>query len=404
MARIFGLGSAAAFIFATLAVACGTETADGTMDLPPREATQEEEPAPIEEPAPEPKAEEPAPAICNEQEASYEAERPKSNLVFVVDRSGSMKIKLPNGDTRWAATRAALYGILGKLPAMQTRASVMQFPQGDAPITCCSINSQNVVACNCSSVPAPTKRCDAATYKGAEPTELDAAALTSIRTQIDKTNNEFYWGTPLAAATAAGVNLQKASNNDGVKAVILLTDGAPTSCDTTANPDANADQFVIDAAKAGMANGETIRTYVIGVVDGANGNDARPDLLSKVAQAGGTARDASCAANNTCFYSASAANLQADLATAFEKIARDATDCTFELPPATSTTDLGKVNVTLSENGTQTTIARDQTKTDGWDFVDNQSRVKLYGKACAEASNVDVRVKVVLGCRTVTAP
>lgn len=395
MGRGVGIGSVAVVVFAACVAACGSEAAEGgTIDLPPRGAAAPDEPAP--EPAAAPAPEAPAPPLCNEQQASYEPQRPKSNILFVLDRSGSMQIRLPNGGTRWTATRDTLFSLLEALPAMNTRASVMQFPQGDAPVnSCCTINAQNQVACNCTSYPAPAKRCDPATYKAPAPMDLDAAAIASIEQSVNASSTAFYWGTPLAAAEAAAVGLQKASTNDGIKSIVLLTDGAPTSCDTTANPTANDPKLVVDAAKAGTAGAEKIRTFVIGVVDGANGNDARPDILAQVAEAGGTTR----------FFSVSAAQLQKDLAGALDRIAREATDCTFDLPPATSTTDLEKVNVTIHGASGTSTVPRDLAQAEGWDFQNGQTRIKLFGDACQKLKDdAAAKVNVVLGCKTVTAP
>jgi hypothetical protein len=389
MSRWFGVG-AVVVVFGSI-VACGSEQEAPTRTLPPRAEPAEEVAEPKEEPA----AEEPPPfeaALCSEQEASFEAKRPKSNILFLLDRSGSMQIKLPNGQTRWAATRTALFKMLDTLPKDEARASVMQFPQGDATVnSCCAINADNQVDCNCTSYPAPTKRCDAATYKAPAPMDLDATNIQTLKQSVNASNTSFYWGTPLAAAEQAGVNLQKASANDGIKSIILLTDGAPTSCDTTANPTANDPKFIVDAAKAGLT--DKIRTFVIGVVDGKNGNDARPDVLEQVATAGGT----------TKFFSVSAANLQMELGNALDQITREATDCTFDLPPATDTTDLAKVNVTLTTSAGTETVARDQAQAEGWDFQDGQTRLKLYGTACTKLqAEAAASVKVVLGCKTVT--
>ena len=390
MSRLFGVG-AVVMVFGSI-VACGSEEQGGKLALPPRNEPAEE----IAEPKEEAVAEEPPPfepVLCSEQEASFEAKRPKSNILFLLDRSGSMQIKLPTGETRWTATRDALFEMIDALPKADARASVMQFPQGDATVnTCCAIDASNQVDCNCTAYPAPAKRCDPATYKAPAPMDLDATNIAAIKKSVNASNTSFYWGTPLAAAEAAGVNLQKASANDGIKSIILLTDGAPTSCDTTANPTANDPKFIVDAAKAGLT--DKIRTFVIGVVDGKNGNDARPDVLEQVASAGGT----------TKFFSVSAGNLQMELGKALEQITREATDCTFDLPAATDTTDLDKVNVTLTTSSGTETVTRDQAQAEGWDFQDGQTRVKLFGTACTKlASEPAASVKVVLGCKTVTS-
>jgi Mg-chelatase subunit ChlD len=408
MRRLIGFLAA---VSTTWMLACGSEPFDGTplergAGEPVEEPAESEVTAEPEPEAPPPAPVAPAPVLCDEQKTSYEPQRPKSNILFAVDRSGSMQIKLPTGSTRWAATRTALFKMLDGLPKMNVRASVMQFPQGDATVnSCCSINAANEVSCNCTAYPAPTKRCDPATYKADAPMDLDATRIQSIKQSINASNTSFYWGTPLAAAETAAVNLQKASKNDGIKSIVLLTDGAPTSCETAANPTANDGKFVVAAAKAGMDSPDKIRTFVIGVVDGANGNDARPDVVSKVAEAGGTARSANCAANNTCFFSVSTAQLEKELGAALDRIAREATDCTFDLPAPGENHDVEKVNVAISTQAGAETVPRDTTQKEGWDYSADKKRIKLYGKACGTLqADAAAKVNVLLGCKTVTTP
>ena len=407
MARWIGIGSVALVVFAGCIAACGSDPELGRLkpaapqksdkpkaSVPEKAEAKEEAETPLET----------AP-LCAEQTASYEPQRPKSNILFALDRSGSMHIRLPNGGTRWTATRDALFSLVDSLQQSSTRMSVMQFPQGDATVnSCCRIDAANEVVCDCASYPAPTKRCNPATYTASSPMVLDASGIASIKNTVNASNAEFYWGTPLAAAETAAVNLQKASPNDGVKSIILLTDGAPTSCETSATDPANDPRYVIDAAKAGLAAKEQIRTFVIGVVDGNTG--ARPDILSQVAEAGGTARSTECAANNTCFYSVSAGQLQKELGEALARIAREATDCTFDLPAAEATSDPEKVNVTVTGKSGTATVARDQAQKQGWDYVQNgNTRIKLFGDSCKQVQSDDgVKVNVVFGCKTVETP
>src|SRR5690606_25843643 len=131
---------------------------------------------------------------------------------------GSMHIPVPNGGTRWTATRDALFALLDKLKTKNARASVMQFPQGDPSLhSCCGINANDQVVCNCSIYPAPAKRCSPSTYAVPLPMELDAKGLSGIRASVNASNASFYWGTPLAAALTAAVDAQRLSKSDGIK-------------------------------------------------------------------------------------------------------------------------------------------------------------------------------------------
>jgi hypothetical protein len=381
-------------VLAASIVACGSES-DPQQPAPAPQGGQQTTP-PAESPVVTPTN---APELCSEQAATYEPQRPATNILFVVDRSGSMHIRLPNGGTRWTATRDALFSVVERLPATNARASVMMFPQGDKPITCCNISAANAVACNCVTVPEPATRCDATTYDVAQPQDLDAAAIARIKASIQASDNEFYWGTPLAAGLGAAVAAQKASTQDGVNAVVILTDGAPTSCDTPTNLGANDIGLVVAAAAAGMADKEhAVRTFVLGVMDGATGAEAT--LLSKIAVAGGTSRYAGCEAKNDCAYSIEAKDLQETLAKTLDGIARDATDCTFDVPPAATTPD--KINVTLLRGTAYATVNRDEAHAAGWDFLPGNTQFKLYGAACKAFRDDDkARVNVVVGCSTV---
>ena len=117
---------------------------------------------------------------------------------------------------------------------------------------------------------------------------------------------------------------------------MLITDGNPTSCDTTADPGANDIQRVADAAAVGMAAATPVRTYVIGVIDGEGGTlGASEANMSLIAEAGGTARYAGCEANADCAYPVNVGNFSADLKAALDAIALQAFSCTFDVPEVT---------------------------------------------------------------------
>jgi len=339
--------------------------------------------------------------VCPDATGTYPAQKAAGNVLFLMDRSGSMQIKLGSGDTRWQDTKTGLFDLLGALPSSM-RAGAMMFPQGDAPISCCWISSTtNDVACSCGTGELPDihPRCDVPTYSVPVPVSALGPAQTSdIEAYISGSDEDFYWGTPLAAALTAAIDAQAASTQDGTKSVVLLTDGYPTSCDSTQDPGANDIQRVIDAAAAGEKQG--VRTFVLGVIDGNKG--ARADYLSPIAEAGGTARTANCSATDDCFYALNNQTFAQDIKSAFDQIELQAFDCSFELPkPNGGAPDLSKINVQLeTQNGTQV-LARDTTHQDGWDFLPNQTHIQLYGGACttikADAQN---HVDIVVGCTT----
>jgi len=365
--------------------------ADPTLSLPP---------AVEQDAAPPPATNDAGPPLCPDATGTYPAQAAAGNVLFLMDRSGSMQIKLTSGDTRWKATKTGLFDLLGALPG-STRAGAMMFPQGDSPIGCCWISSTaNDVACSCASgeLPGIHPRCDVPTYQVPVPVaSLGPSQVSDVEAYITSSDADFYWGTPLAPALTAAIDAQVASQLDGTKSVVLLTDGYPTSCDSTSDPGANDIQRVIDAAAAGTQEG--VRTFVLGVIDGDKG--ARADYLSPIAQAGGTARTANCQTTDDCFYALNNATFATDLKAALDQIELQAFDCSFALPQTQGTPDLSKVNVQLvTSQGTQT-LSRDTTHAGGWDFLPNQTHIQLYGDACttikADPAN---EVDIVLGCVT----
>ncbi len=351
-------------------------------------------------PPPPPVVDDAGPPLCPDATGTYPAQKAAGDVLFLMDRSGSMQIKLTNGDTRWKATKAGLFNLLQTLPT-STRAGAMMFPQGDSPISCCWIStSTNDVTCSCATgqLPGINPRCEVSTYQvPVGVSSLDAMQVSDIEAYISSSDASFYWGTPLASALTAAIDAQVASPLDGAKSVVLLTDGYPTSCDSTQDPTANDIQHVIDAAAAGAQQG--VRTFVLGVIDGTKG--ARADYLSPIAEAGGTARSSTCSGTDDCFYALNNKTFTQDLKSALDQIELQAFDCSFMLPATQGKPDLTKLNVEIETTQGTSVVARDTTHTNGWDFLPNQTHIQLYGQACttikADETN---KVDIVLGCTT----
>jgi hypothetical protein len=339
--------------------------------------------------------------ICADATGTYPAQPAAGNVLFLMDRSGSMQIQLTNGDTRWKATKSGLFDLIGALPS-STRAGAMMFPQGDKPISCCWISpTENDVTCSCATgeLPGIDPRCEESTYSApVGVSSLGPQQTSDIEAYISSSDADFYWGTPLAPALVAALDLQAQSTLDGTKSVVLLTDGYPTSCDSTSDPGANDIQRVIDAATAGSKQG--VRTFVLGVIDGTKG--AKPDYLSPIAEAGGTQRTPTCSGTDDCFYALNNQTFAQDLKAALDQIELQAFDCSFEIPQTQGgTPDLTKLNVQIETSQGTNVVSRDTTHQNGWDFVSNQTHVQLYGNACttikADAAN---KVDIVVGCVT----
>lgn len=369
----------------------------------------EEAAAPEEDTAPPPPVEEKdagpetaPPPVCSAATGVYAATPTAHDVLFLLDRSGSMHAKVASGATRWQAAQKALSSLLDAV-SDTTRAGLDMFPRGDKPITCCWIDpATNYTDCNCATgeLPTGTKRCAATTYSPAlvPLATLGDAQKAAIRSTIAASDAEFYWGTPMKAALSGAIQKQAMIDLDGSRSVVLITDGEPTSCNTT---DDNIDA-VVTVAKGGTELAKPVSTYVVGVIDGKLAANAAN--LSKVAVAGGTKRADGCEATNSCFYAVDAKSFEADITKAFKDIEMKAFSCTFDVPKlASGAPDFDKVNVSLKKSdGTSSTVAHDATRTDGWEFVEGSSKVKLYGSACtAVKADTKTQVEIVLGCKTI---
>ena len=348
-----------------------------------------------------------APAVCPDATDVYQVEAAPSNVLFLFDRSGSMHLKIDPSTTRWVAAKAGLFALIDDLPA-DTNAGIQTFPRGDAPVDCCVITADNDIDCGgCATgeLPGPANRCDATLYSDPAVAvgALDASQRQEIKDAISTSDEEFYWGTPLAPALAGAIDSQVAAAAYGVSSVVLITDGNPTSCDTTADPGANDIQLVADAAAAGLAAATPVRTYVIGVIDGEGGTlGASEANMSLIAEAGGTARYAGCEANADCAYPVNVGNFSADLKAALDAIALQAFSCTFDLPEVTGgTPDYNAVNITVTIDNQTTTIPKDTKHKNGWDYLSGKETVQVYGAACETLKGApEAKVEVVVGCTT----
>ena len=349
----------------------------------------------------------PTPPWCPDASSVTEVSPAQTNLLFVLDRSGSMHLRVTDTDTRWSLTKAGLADILQTLPS-DTAAGLAMFPAGDAPVTCCAITSGNYIdcgACPSGALPGTTERCDPATYAslGVSVAPLDSSQVSSIMAYASSADDEFYWGTPLAPAMQGELEGVSQRALPGVSSVVLLTDGLPTSCNTTADPGANDIQRALDAVAAGASAG--VRTYVVGIDAEASSTDPATDLatnLSALASAAGTEKYVGCEQNQDCAYVVNSDNFEQALNDALQAIALDAMSCAFDLPDVQGgQPDYDQVNITVQSGGQDYTIPRDSAHHDGWDYLPGNQQVQLYGQSCDMLKNdADAKVSMVVGCTT----
>ncbi len=300
-----------------------------------------------------------------------------AQLMFVIDRSGSMAFSLdgrqpdrfgnlpPGVLSRWDTLRDALFQTITPFDnalAMGAKFYPEASPPGPAPAD---------------------EACRTDVGVGIAPARGNVKDIINVFDTTDPNG-----GTPTSEALRLAA--QYINGTRGVaRTMILATDGAP-NC----NGDLDAERCTCTAASGNCASapgGEfncldevrsisvvrdifqnmKIPVYVIGI-----GSTERPEflkVLDDMAVAGGRPR-----ATTPRHYNV---QTSADLTAALGSISDSIAKCTYLTPSAP--TDPNAINVEI--NGT--TIARDPTHTNGWDWVDQTfGTLAFFGPACVVAS------------------
>lgn len=332
-----------------------------------------------------------------------------ANLLFIVDRSGSMKCNLPqdvaqettqyceshpatldpNFPSKWQLTVTALESALKTLQqGGDVSAGLAVFPKDSSN---CGVNTTPNV---------PIKK-------------LDATWVSTISKFLD---GETPGGsTPLAGADINGYAymLSQWKNLPGNKFVVLLTDGFET-CSPSSLPDLYAPK----TGEVAKATSIGIHTFVIGVPGSEDGRA----LLSEIAFLGDTANDPqNCEhqdpppmspapgdnVGNCHFDMTTSSNFSQDLQNALNKISGTVLSCELDVPKNASGggVDPNKVNVTINGNlvqpDNQAPSPTCNPGAEGWQYNDaTKSKIELCGQACTNAKKANATVQVVLGCPT----
>jgi len=329
-------------------------------------------------------------------------DRVPANMLFVIDRSGSMNCNPPPTQTssqcegspqkqnsalnsKWEDTRIALEAALDQLQAQPNIAvGVNMFPRDSV----CAVTGTPNIQVN----------------------PLDATQLSGIKAffgTVDPAGR-----TPLAGATILSYNhllgQLRAGNLTGNKFVVLITDGFETCA-----PSELGKLVATDVPNA--FDQLNIRTFVIG----APGSEGARSLLSQVAKAGGTASSAGCIADpggsadvGDCHFDLTNVSSPQDFANqlsqALADISGSVLTCDFDIPtsPTGDKVDPDKVNVVVTPEGQPgISLLRDDadcdTTADGWQYSADGSKIVLCGAACDKAKADGSSVQILLGCPSV---
>jgi hypothetical protein len=292
--------------------------------------------------------------------ASAKAELKRVDLVFMLDRSGSMGDGV-NGDpaVKWNPVTAALEGFFADPASKGISASLQYFPLSDM--------------------------CNSSAYYFASVPLTALPDATSFQTSISQTTPAGQTPTLPAITGAIDYAKDQAAADTGARvAIVLVTDGEPDACMSS----------VINVSTAVAKVATTIPTYVIGV------GDAIPSL-DMIAQMGGTVMP-------TFVSTTSPAQTTADFQKALDDIRGLTLTCSFVIPPPANGMDIdfNNVNVVYTPGGAPATTLKynkDCTGGTGWHYDDpsKPTRVDICATDCdtVRADRMGA-IDIVFGCAT----
>lgn len=318
---------------------------------------------------------------CKDGEFAFELA--VTQLMFVIDRSGSMSFSLdgddeaPRGAWRWTALANALRQTITSFDG-EIAMGAKFFPE---PLD----RRDNADA---------ARACRVDTGVGISPALGNASTILSV---FDRTTP--LGGTPTAEAVRSAASFLRGTRSVA-RAIVLATDGAPncnagldpeicrctSQASCTADPDLGRyscldDARAIDSVRR-TATTDRIPVYVIGI--GSNEDPEFFDVLEQMAVAGGRAR-----ATAPRHYPAQS---ESDLTSALTTIRDSVARCTYLTPSAPTDPD----DIAVQIDGQR--IPRDVSKQNGWDWVDREyGEIAFFGPACERAQGAASRAAAVSG-------
>lgn len=265
-----------------------------------------------------------------------------ADVLFVVDRSGSMTLRTLDGATRWNALVSAVRAVLPPLDASMSMGLII-FPDADA----CMVPSSPVVPI------AP----------------MSAGRIATALAQRGPFQTAY---TPTYAALQTAEQHLRTTPSTRRRFIVLATDGAP-NCGT------GPTQVISQIAR--IRTTYNVDTFVLGI---PGGDLSLYPSLNTMAIAGGRARTGSIR-----FYDAGST---AQLEAALRSITSATRACTWRFATTPSRPDM----VTVQFDGR--IVPRDGTN--GWIFTDGTNReIRFNGMSCAQVTDGTVRtVSAGFGC------
>jgi hypothetical protein len=319
-----------------------------------------------------------------------------TNVLFLIDRSGSMSCNLPPATTsaaceqmpvkvdaaqpsKWEIVRDALKTAIAALPE-GARAGITYLSNDDV----CGVQSRPDVAL----------------------AAVDATHIGALESSLNAVQPK--GGTPLVGGLIlAFKHLNPDQTPDlpsGNRFVLLLTDGEE-SC-------AKEETARLLEQELPKARTASITTFVIGVP----GSEVNRAFLSQLAFAGGTASRPDCARGGAdptlgdCHFDMTRdGDLAAALSSALAAIGGRALSCEIPVPQPTEggTLNYDEVNVVYGDQagGEEQLIAQDAARpcdggANGWQYDADKRNIHLCGQACSAVQRA-TSLRIALGCESV---
>jgi hypothetical protein len=366
-------------VWAIAVVSCGSRTGLFGPEPPDGLTTGDAATPPGDQEAPDAPSDAPVPCIPGR----FPFVPATAQLMFVIDRSGSMAASLDGTDpppageqSRWQILRTGLAQTI--VPFDHQIAMGAKF----FPEELTFVEARDSI-----------KACRTEANIGLSP-KLGNAQI--ILNTFD--NSEPIGGTPTAQALRiAGKHL--VATRGVARTMVLATDGAPNCNHNFNGPtcvctslvgacDGRPDLCLDDANTIGAVKDiwekDKVPVYVIGL--GSQPDSVFRDVLDQMAVAGGRPRS-----TIPRYYGAQTSG---ELSTALQTIRDGVAKCTYLTPSAPTNPDAIVVEI----NGV--VVARDPSHTNGWDWVDQTyGTLAFFGSACEQAQTDGARLAGNVSCK-----
>lgn len=304
-------------------------------------------------------------------------------LQLVVDTSGSMDNDAPDSnDSKWTITRDALLRAIDQMTP-NTAVGVVFYPDVPIEANSCFDNQADVEIARLED-PRSTQR-------------------ASIKRAFERQSPD--GGTPTHDAYRYAYNELAESDAVGARFAVVITDGNPTfslGCVGTGLVSDPVDPTPL-VGEADRARARGVSTFVIG----SPGSEGARESLSRMAEAGGTARPG-CSHDgpNYCHFDMTeSTDFATDLRDALGAISGLTLSCTYDIPdpPSGRTLDPDQVNVFFTPRSGEAEIISKSPNggcTEGWQYSDGNTQVRLCGSTCDRIKASDGTLSLQFGCAT----